>query len=292
MKRFIILTTITLLATNFCLAQDDMYFTPRKKTDKIKEVGMSDVRYDGRVTTLSHSGSNRDVDEYNRRGTVRDSLSLSDTISMKKSEGDGDYTITVRMSRFDDFYDPWFYSYYSPWYRGFYDPWFPSIYYPWRGWYDPWYWRGGWYDPWWPGNRWWVGPVYPVYPIVHVRGNGGTQNHGNFSPRRGSSSFSSNAREITRGTQSRSNERTTTTRGNFSGRRDYSTPSSERTTTRSNNNDGFNRGNFNRGSFNGGSFGGGSHSGGSFGGGSFGGGSRGGGFGGGSRGGGNFGGRR
>lgn len=249
-------------------AQDDMYFTPTKVDKNAPQTDWDAPAY--------YSGSDRDVDEYNRRGNYRvigkDSLG-NDIIEF--STNDDDFTYTKRMSRYDDFYggyDPWLYTYRGwrglyPWYDPWFDPWFDPWYYgygwrSWYGWYDPWFYGWGWGRPY----RYWVGPVY-----TYRRGGlTGTRNHSYISGR-GSGS-----------------------RGSYSGRggRDFSNTRTVSPGTFGNrsNSSRFDNGSFgNRsGSFGGSRSGGGSfggHSGG-FGGGSFGGGSRGGG------GGGHFGGRR
>lgn len=99
------------------------------------------------------------------------------------------------MSRWDGFYDPWFYDYYgygpyywrsrmwgwhNPWrygyYAGWYDPWFDP-------WYDPWYygycgWYGGWYDPWYYGWGGWYGPWYWGGPVIGHVSYGGRNSGG------------------------------------------------------------------------------------------------------------------
>ena len=149
-------------------AQDDMYLIPSKSK---KVANSSVVTKDSKVT---HSGSDRDVDEYNRHGKFWSHYQKigsddrgNDIIEFQKGRviypdstyidttfvgqyddtmiDDDDYRYTQRMSRWDRDYDPWFYtsrrwrSY--PYWRagwGWYDPW----YYGYAGYYDPWY------DPW------------------------------------------------------------------------------------------------------------------------------------------------
>ena len=137
------------------LAQDDVYFTPTKSVSK----GSCDN------APAYYRGSNRNVDEYNRRGHLKsyyqkigtDSLG-NDIVTFQRMSGvspdstyidtayvypgsasfDDDYAYTRRMSRWDGFYDPWFYGAYrwGPWYSAWNDPW----YYGYGGWY-------GAYDP-------------------------------------------------------------------------------------------------------------------------------------------------
>lgn len=159
---------------------DDLYFTPKKSSDT--EMTARHIRgtYD---KPTYYCGSNRDVDEYNRRGKLKSYYQKIGTDSLGNDiiefhEGDGTYgtanadtTITIypgseryydnepdddfaysrRMGRFDGFYgywDPAFYGSYwaSPYwhgYYGWYDPWYAP-------WYGPYYsgWYGGWYNPW------------------------------------------------------------------------------------------------------------------------------------------------
>ena len=171
------------------MAQDDLYFTPKKSVKPVKKISTA-----AEDAPAYHSGSNRDVDEYNRRGKFgsyyekigTDSVgndiiefhsSAEDSLAAvveadKLYDADEDYSYSRRMSRFDDFYwyDPWFagpyYGWHSPWWYsrwGWYDPWYYG-YTGWRGWYD-------WYDPYyysWYGwgypYRWgWYGYSRPVY---------------------------------------------------------------------------------------------------------------------------------
>ena len=200
MKKLIISTlSAIMLMPMAATAQDDMYFVPTK--DNVKKASQ---KY-GMPKDTYYCGSNRDVDEYNRRlrSTVEvidgdtiatDIISFDpvngeypDTLATMQQE---DYKCTRSMSRWDDyevsnaywhgytdgrfnrwygwstFYDPW---YYSSWY-GWYDPWLYSSWY--GGWYGPWHggWYGGWYgwdDPWYYG--YWGG----YYPHHHVVIGGG-----------------------------------------------------------------------------------------------------------------------
>ena len=166
------------------MAQDDVYFTPSKSVKK--SMSSYEVINDSPAPL---SGSNRDVDEYNRRGKSSsyfkkigtDSLGndiiefhtsaedITDTLAVYPGTKvefsvEDDYKYSRRLSRFDDYYwyDPWLYGYYGfgPYWRyrytGFwYDPWFG--YY--GGWYDPWYYGYyGIYDPWYYGYYGWGYP--------------------------------------------------------------------------------------------------------------------------------------
>lgn len=283
MKKIIAFSLIAALSPLATLAQDDMYFVPTKEN-----VEKSAAHY-GMPRETYYSGSNRSVDEYNRRmrSTVEPLDSTgNDIINFDAMQGEypdsiagGDFECTRQMSRFDD-YTPdddaywrgyyagragrWSWGWYDPWYYGsyygWYDPWYYGSYY---GWYDPWYYGWGYYRPWhyyggWYGRPWYGGGGH----YVAHRGGAIPNGYG----RRGT--YSNRGNGV----------------GNRGGSRTYSTSR--------NNNSWSNRSTYNNNSSfgssrSGSSFGGGSR------GGSFGGGSRGGSFGGGgSRGGGFGGGRR
>lgn len=222
MKKFIFLSLFIgmMPAVSLFAQNDDVYFVP-KNTPK--------SAYQSRENAIYYSGSNRDVDEYNRHGKYwshyqvlgSDSLG-NDIIQFQKGNGvypdstyidttfvgkyydrtynadaDDDYTYTRRMSRWDNFYDPWFYSYrwgYGPYWSvrgGWYDPW----YYGYGDWYDPWYygyygygygypyygyagWYGGWYSPWYYGGYYGGYYGYPYYSgYVSYNRPTGTMNH-------------------------------------------------------------------------------------------------------------------
>ena len=167
---------------------DDLYFVPKKKSvERVTD------NY-GMPTDVYYSGSDRSIDEYNRRLKSRVEViggdsTLCDTISFSAEKGvypndsisDEDFKLTKKMSRFDDYrisdnaafwagyaagrYD---WAWHSPWYYtryGWYDPWYYSR---WR-WYDPWYydwyygWYDPWYDPWYYGYGWYSGWYAPRY---------------------------------------------------------------------------------------------------------------------------------
>lgn len=208
MRRVLLTTLFAAVLPLASLAQDDMYFSPKKdKKASAESVEHSSSGYG------SYSGCNRDVDEYNRRGLgssyqIFDGDSLNsdvidfygatpDSVYGKRkmkcelhdyTYGDGydyDNSYAYRMRYFDDlwFYDPWFYgpAYYSGWYGycgyGWGWPWHYGWY---GGWYDPWYYGyTGWYDPW-RGPWGWSRP-YWGNAVVHNRYNGGvtgSSNHG------------------------------------------------------------------------------------------------------------------
>ena len=286
---------------------DDLYFvSKKKKATTVEEVqdpyGMPKDTY--------YSGSDRSVDEYNRRWKSQVE-EITDSVDSLKE----DFALTKKMTRFEDYQladnaafwagyragrDDWRWGWHSPWYYsswGWYDPWYDPWYYSsWRwGWYDPWYYGyAGWYDPWYYRGYWgWRYPYYYRRPVVVVGGvghrystigtgsirrNGSTYGHrGGYYGYRGSGSTSlrQRAEAMSGGRRYSSGNRIRSGSGNFSGYRGSG---------------GYNGGGSFSGSRSSGSFSGGSRGGGSFGGGSRGGG---GGFGGGSRGGGGgFGGRR
>ena len=66
MKKFIILSILAVFLPVTMMAQDDVYFTP-KKVEK-KAVKAAQTKSEVQPAVVTHSGSSRDVDEYNRRG--------------------------------------------------------------------------------------------------------------------------------------------------------------------------------------------------------------------------------
>jgi len=189
MKRFIILSVLVGVMPLSLMAQDDdLYFTPKKtaETSSSSENKVSEK-------PAYYIGNKRDVDEYNHHGNfwshyqkIGTDEKGNDIIQFQKGNGvypdstyidttfvgkyydtivdNDDYEYSQRMSRWDGFYDPSFYSYrwgFGPYWRySWYDPWS----YSYGGWYDPWY-SGGWYDPWYYGYGWggYYGWGYPYY---------------------------------------------------------------------------------------------------------------------------------
>lgn len=307
--KFLFLTAlIGVLPLTMAAQDDDLYFTPKKRTTKNVATGYNSQPY--------YCGSNRDIDEYNRRGKLKsyyqkigtDSLGndiiefhagddtygnvvADSTITIYPGseryydDDDADFVYSRRMGRFDGFY--WSPSYYGYWsspywrsYYGWYDPWYSSYYY--GGWYDPWLygyygwghpyygWAGGWYAPYWSYSY-----NGPTGTLNHSTGRGHFYgNRNSFANSSQRSSFNS-ATNGYRGNNTGFGKR----RSSFSDNPSYNTQPSQtqrptqRPSYNNQNSFGTNRGSFGGGSH--GSFGGGSH--GSFGGG---GGSRGGGFGG------------
>ena len=266
---------------------DDLYFVPKKKAS----VEVVTDNY-GLPKDTYYEGSNRSVDEYNRRmrssyTEIAGDSSKVDVIDFNGQKGvypdslkNGDFELTKKMTRFDDYvltdneafwagyrkgvndwgwHSPWYYSYYD-----WYDPWYyPYWYGGWyTGWYGPWY--RGWYDPWYYGYGY---PYYAYrsYPIYYGGSYTTYRSPRYHSPRR---SFGSGRSGFGAG------DRRTAGRGSFGASYGSGRPSSSssRMPSSSNGSFGASRG--------GGSFGGGgSRGGGSFGGGGGGGRSGGGGFG-------------
>ena len=287
MKKIVFVTAFVCLLPHDIIAQDDMYFTP-KKADKTETVQEQPKMY---------TGSFRNVDEYNRHGrfagvsqevdldtlysdvvffdadtstVAGDTILVGDVTDAADYAYDPseDYEYSRRLSRYDDYYwhDPWYYGWYG------YGPyWYGSPYWYAGWWYDPWYdpWFYGWHRPW----GWYYSWYWPVSYHRPYYGVTGTSNHGR--PYRHGSVGSGNFNGY-RGT----NNRVSSNRNNYDRDNNRTNYSNRFRGNRQNN---FNRNNYqSRPSYNN-SFGG-SRSGGSFrGGGSFGG-SRGGGGGGGFRG--------
>ena len=301
-----------MLPLSMVAQDDDLYFVPKKKSvEKVTD------NY-GIPANVYYSGSNRSVDEYNRRTrshyeVIGADSTLNDTISFSAEKGvypdsisDEDFKLTKEMSRFDDYrlsdYDAFWAGYnagrydwawHSPWYYsryGWYDPWYYSRwawYDPWYygyGWYNPWYYGYGWYDPWYYGYGWYSPGYYAWYGSGRV-GRRYVNTIGAGTIRRDGMTHANYRRAGSSGhyaNGSRSNElRNRTVNGTSrTGRVNRSTASRSYENSRTTYNN--NPGNFSGSRSNGGSSFGGSRSGG-FSGGGFSGGSRGGGGGGGSR---------
>ena len=283
MKKLITIQMLLFAVVPAMMAQDDMYFSKEdtKPVSKVEEI----------EAPAYYVGSNRDVDEYNRRGKLSsyyqkvgvDSLG-NDIIEFRVSDKgyvaendtvypgsasyylDDDFVYCRRLSRFDPyFYDNypfctgWWgpYSYASSWYYPWYDPWYsPYWHYGYYGWYD---WYHGWWGGWYPHYVGSIGRVGHTGTLGYYDRGG---RHGSWT-RRGTSGSNVNKGFGTR-------RPTNSFNTNNTGFQTRSTTNSSFGTRRSS----------------GSSFGGGSRSGG------FGGGSRGGSFGGGGSRGGSFGGRR
>ena len=208
-KSLLISLLIGALPLGMAAQDDDLYFVPKKSTTIAAESELTFKR--GVPRDTYYSGSNRSVDDYNRRLSTYvpiDSV-MSDTIDFSAemgvypdSLGFEDFELTKRLGRFDG-YD---YSQSSAYWAGYnagrnawgwYSPWYYNRY----GWYDPWYYGYdpyyyyGWYDPWYPGYysyygwgypyRWgWGYPYYysdwAYYPTYYYSG-GGSFSHNNHS---------------------------------------------------------------------------------------------------------------
>ena len=194
MKKLLLISVLFgLMPLSMAAQVDDLYFVPKKKSaTKVTD------NY-GLPREVYYSGSDRSVDEYNRRVSHYDLIAkdstLNDSIHFSAEKGvypdstlNEDFEITRKMSRFDDYriadneafwagyeagrYD---WGWHSPWYYtrfGWYDPW----YYHWY-WNDPWYYSGyyGWYGGWYgfgyyPFYSSWYGPWY--YDRFYYYGGG------------------------------------------------------------------------------------------------------------------------
>ncbi|MGM9732869.1 MAG: hypothetical protein ACI3YT_01940 [Prevotella sp.] len=206
MRKTLILSALAAMLPLTMNAQDDMYFVPTKKNvEKTKSnYGMPKDTY--------YSGSNRSIDEYNRRNRTEcweeelkdgshvvaiDSLGNEiANVNVKKKNSrrdstyvDEDYTYTRRMARWDGYdYSMAYLQGYSDgrfnrWYgwSTYYDPWYFDA---WPGWYDRWYdswyfgysgWYG-WYGRWRPYDYAWGWGWHDVhYPIYGGGGGGGSR---------------------------------------------------------------------------------------------------------------------
>ena len=192
MKRTFILLALVASMPLTMNAQDDMYFVPTKKNveKSKKDYGMPKDTY--------YSGSNRSVDDYNRRHTECWENQLKDgsqvvaidslgneiaNVNVKKGKSkhdsilNDDYKYTRMMEMWDGYQcsNAYWRGYndgrFNRWYgwSSYYDPWYYSSWYgPYSLWYDPWFygyggWYGGWYDPWFYGYAGWYGGWHPYY---------------------------------------------------------------------------------------------------------------------------------
>jgi len=178
-KKFLFMMVAACFVTNMQAQDDDVYFVPGKSAEKRNVADVprtSDARqpeadddwYKGRV-------SQRDVDDYNRKGRVDDADALNDSVDRTEPQNDGYYTsrlvrfhspglVIVASPYYWDYYDYWYDPWYAgwawhPWHAGWYGPWYAG--WGWHGWYDPWY-GWGWHGP---------GPVWGHYPVWPYRGD-------------------------------------------------------------------------------------------------------------------------
>jgi len=181
-KLLLIAMLIGAMPLSMVAQDDDLYFVPKKSAEKVVDNIQSDVTY---------SGSDRDVDEYNRRlqssyQVIDGDTTKSDIIAFSEEKGvypdslSEDYKLTKKMSRFEDYeladnaafwagyragidtwawHSPWYYSRFG-WYTTWYDPWYDPWYYGYAGYYGYYH---GWYYPWY--NSWGY-PYHHYYYIV------------------------------------------------------------------------------------------------------------------------------
>lgn len=210
MKKRAIFILTCLLSSGVMFGQgyydDDIYYNASKaKAEKKAEQKKSAVSYESgdfeAPVYQVYNNSNRDVDEYNRRGGV-----YSDTLSNDTTANSPDvFEYTERIERFDnpdiikssndealkelyyandvniyigtpstvvsfDVLDPWYSGWgYSSWAWGYYP--YRYGYYGWNSWYSPYYspYYCGWYDPFW-GPGYWNYPYH--YPHSHYAWGG------------------------------------------------------------------------------------------------------------------------
>ena len=166
-----ILSLMLLAAVGFMPAtaqDDDVYFVP-SKSSKTSQKDRSNFSSQAERIPVEASNtydnlyemSDRDIDAYNRRYAVTDSIDAADDYVEDNEEG----TYTRRLVRFHSptvgvyvsspyydvvadyyWYDPWF----TPWYYSpFYGPNYAWTWSPWAyDWYWGWGWHTWWYDPW------------------------------------------------------------------------------------------------------------------------------------------------
>ncbi len=199
MKKLILLTLVSAFSLSLMAQDDDMYFVPTK------ENVAKEARKYGMPQNVYYSGSNRSVDDYNRRAQFSSSIDSTgnDIIDFSAVRGvypdsaysqpveNDDYALTRRMSRFDDYTPSEAYwdgyragRWSSPWYN------------TWYSWYDPWYYDSWWYwnDPFYYSS--WYGWRYPYYYSTWYspRYYGYHYYGGSYISRGGSSRLSSNMR--------------------------------------------------------------------------------------------------
>lgn len=215
MKKLIVSYLLSVVACQVMAQDDDMYFAS-DGSQKAQKVGnsVSSSNSSGGYKTYrpyvdnnsynpnDYCGSDRDVDEYNRRyRPEHDPYYNKDSVTISMN----DYENYMRMKRWDGYrsttvvvvndpwyYDPWYYSsyYYDPWYYGWSWRWGYS-YYPW---YTSYYWRPYYYSSWGWYGRGWHGRYWGYTPgrYGHYRGGYATTTYsgrGNFRPARSNSGF-------------------------------------------------------------------------------------------------------
>ena len=146
MKKLLLISMLVGAMPLAMMAQDDdLYFVSKKKKSAVVEEAQDQF---GLPKDTYYAGSNRSVDEYNRRmrsqvEVIGDSSKV-DVIDFNAEKGvypdsvSEDFELTKKMSRFDDYQLD---SAYWAGYKKGRDIWW--------GWHSPWYYsRWGWYDPW------------------------------------------------------------------------------------------------------------------------------------------------
>ena len=213
MKKFFMISVLMVALPLSMVAQDDLYFVPKKKRAEVVEVTTPiNNRVKSQYEVIQNDSTNDIIDFDGQKGVYPDSIVTED------------FELTKRMQRFDDYdlsdnaafwagyhlgrdtwnwglswHSPWYYTRYG-WYGGFYDPWYYGYYDPWYygyyGWRDPWYYGYydpfyygyyGYYYPWRYGYYGYYSVGYPYFVDVYYGGaprrysanrTTGTQNHG------------------------------------------------------------------------------------------------------------------
>lgn len=181
MKKVMVSFLLGALPLAMMAQDDDMYFVPSKKSVERETVN------NGMPRSTYYSGSNRSVDDYNRRGVGNSYYQVmptdttgNDIINFSAEQGvypdsaqTEDFALTRQMSRWDGYTPAETYwqgyndgrvdmlSWHSPWYYSSFYPWYDSYWY----WNDPWYyrhygWYSPWYDPWYYGGYYWHRPYW------------------------------------------------------------------------------------------------------------------------------------
>jgi len=146
---------------------DDLYFVPKKKAS----VEVVTDNY-GLPKDTYYEGSNRSVDEYNRRmkssyTEIAGDSSKVDVIDFNGQKGvypdslkNGDFELTKKMTRFDDYVLTDNEAFWAGYRKGVND----------WGWHSPWYYSYyDWYDPWYYPLVWWLVQrlvYWLVWPLV------------------------------------------------------------------------------------------------------------------------------
>ena len=196
MKKFFMISVLMGALPLSMVAQDDLYFVPKKKSAEVVEVTTPVYNRAKSQYEVIQNDSTIDIIEFDgQKGVYPDSIVTED------------FELTKRMQRFEDYdlsdnaafwagyhlgrdtwnwglswHSPWYYTRYG-WYGGFYDPWYYGYYDPWYygyyGWRDPWYYGYydpfyygyyGWYDPWRYGYYGYYDLGYPYYTTVYYGG--------------------------------------------------------------------------------------------------------------------------